>query len=331
MTQVEQACAEHGAKVRWHSDHWVAEVLADDRRFLVIGQVFPLNTASAAQVATDKVATAGLLADRGVPVVPHHLLRFATDRDPVALTTKLVGLPAVLKPHRESSGVDVLRARDETEARAGLAHLAGRYRAIAVSPLLPIEDEFRLVVLDGEVLLVYRKAIAPGEWRHNLKFGARPDLDVPADRAAALGPLALAAMRALELRFASVDVVWVAGRPLVLEVNSGVSLEHFSQAGPRHRDLAAEVYRTAIRACLASTEVGGAGGGGAGGGGGGAGGGGGGASGGAAGGGGAGGGAGGGGVGGGGVGGGGVGGGGVGGGSAGGGGAGGGGAGLTAG
>ncbi|MFI9817821.1 ATP-grasp domain-containing protein [Saccharothrix variisporea] len=250
VTQVEQACAEHGAKVRWHSDHWLAEVVSDDRRFLVIGQVFPLNTASSAQVATDKVATATLLADRGVAAVPHHLLRFATDHDPVALTRRLVGLPAVLKPHRESSGVDVLRARDEAEAREGLSYLAGRYRAIAVSPLLPIEDEFRLVVLDGEVLLAYRKAIAAGEWRHNLKFGARPELDVRPDRAGVLEEMALAAMRALELRFASVDIAWVDGRPSVLEINSGVSLEHFSQAGPRHRDLAADVYRAAIRACL---------------------------------------------------------------------------------
>ncbi|XVV06157.1 ATP-grasp domain-containing protein [Actinosynnema sp. CA-248983] len=250
VTQVEQACAEHGAKVRWHSDHWMAEVVADDRRFLVIGQVFPLNTASSAQVATDKVATAGLLADHGVPAVPHHLLRFATDRDPVTLTERLVGLPAVLKPHRESSGVDVLRARDAAEARAGLGLLAARYRAIAVSPFLPIEDEFRLVVLDGEVLLVYRKAIAPGEWRHNLKFGARPELDVSPDRVEVLTALALAAMRVLELRFASVDIAWVDGRPLVLEINSGVSLEHFSQAGPHHRGLAADVYRAAIRACL---------------------------------------------------------------------------------
>ncbi|MEU4804870.1 ATP-grasp domain-containing protein [Actinosynnema sp. NPDC023587] len=248
VAQIEQAGAEVGARVRWHCDQWLAELVTDDRRALVIGRVFPLNDAAAAQIATDKVATCALLADAGVPFVPHHLLRFGTGPDPVALTRELVGLPAVLKPHRESSGVDVLRAVDEAEALAALTYLEGRYRAIAVSPLLPIEDEYRLVVLDGDVLLVYRKAIAAGEWRHNLRFGARPVLDVDPT---APTPAALAAMRALGLRFASVDVAVVAGRPKVLEVNSGVSLEHFSQAGERHRALAADVYRAAVRACLA--------------------------------------------------------------------------------
>ncbi|MEU6151243.1 ATP-grasp domain-containing protein [Actinosynnema sp. NPDC047251] len=251
VAQIEQAGVEAGAEVRWHSDHWLAELVTDERRALIIGQVFPLNNAAAAQIATDKVATCALLAAAGLPAVPHHLLRFRNLPDPVALTRELVGLPAVLKPHRESSGVDVLRAVDEAQARTALAHLASRYRAIAVSPFLPIEDEFRLVVLDGEVLLVYRKVTAPGEWRHNLHFGARPELDVDPAALPALTSLALAAMRALDLRFASVDVAVVAGRPSVLEVNSGVILEHFSHAGDRHRALAADVYRAAVRACLA--------------------------------------------------------------------------------
>lgn len=162
VAQVEQAAAASGAKVRRHSDHWPAEVVGDDRRVLVIGQVFPLNNAASAQVATDKVATCRLLGDAGVPAVPHHLLRFADLADPVALTRSLVGLPAVLKPHRESSGVDVLRARTAEDAARVLDHLAARYRAIAVSPFLVVDDEYRVVVLDGEVLLVYRKVIAPG-------------------------------------------------------------------------------------------------------------------------------------------------------------------------
>ncbi|MBM7810264.1 ATP-grasp domain-containing protein [Saccharothrix algeriensis] len=253
---VEQAAAASGAKVRRHSDHWLAEVVGDDRRVLVIGQVFPLNNAASAQVATDnqvatdKVATCRLLGDAGVPAVPHHLLRFADLADPVALARSLVGLPAVLKLHRESSGVDVLRARTAEDAARVLGHLAARSRAIAVSPFLVIDDEYRVVVLDGEVLLVYRKVIAPGEWRHSLKFGARPDPAVPPATRAALVPMVRDAMRALELRFASVDIALVGGAPMVLEINSGVTLEHFSQAGPQHQALAADVYRAAIHASL---------------------------------------------------------------------------------
>ncbi|MBW4717082.1 ATP-grasp domain-containing protein [Saccharothrix obliqua] len=251
VAQIEQAGAAAGARVRWHSDHWLAELVAGDRRVLLIGQVFPLNNAAAAQIATDKVATFELLTAGGVRAVPHRLLRFAGLADPLGFTRTAVGLPAVLKPHRESSGVDVLRARDDVEAREHLHHLSVRYRAIAVSPFLDVAEEYRVVVLDDVVLLVYRKAIAPGEWRHNLRFGARPDLAVDPATTAELSTVARNAMRVLDLRFASVDVVAVAGGLSVLEVNSGVTLEHFSQAGDRHHDIATAVYRAAVRACLA--------------------------------------------------------------------------------
>ncbi|MEV0676162.1 ATP-grasp domain-containing protein [Actinosynnema sp. NPDC050436] len=251
VAHIDRAGAAAGAEVRWHCDRWVAELVAGDRRALVIGHVFPLDNAASAQVATDKVATCALLDAGGVPTVPHRLLDFGTRADPLAAVHELAGLPAVLKPHRESGGVDVQQVTDEPGARAALAHLRARYRAIAVSPLLPVQDEYRVVVLDGEVLLVYRKEVAPGEWRHNLRFGARPVLDVDPAAQAATTAQALRAMSALGLRFASVDVVVVDGGPRVLEVNSGVALEHFSRASERHRALAADVYGAAVRACLA--------------------------------------------------------------------------------
>ncbi|GAB3884771.1 hypothetical protein GCM10029964_046310 [Kibdelosporangium lantanae] len=65
-----------------------------------------------------------------------------------------------------------------------------------------------------------------------------------------LEEVARAAMGALELRFASVDVIRLADRLLVLEVNGGVTLEHFGHASDEHRRLADDVYRKAIRACL---------------------------------------------------------------------------------
>jgi glutathione synthase/RimK-type ligase-like ATP-grasp enzyme len=253
VDQIAKACADVGATVRWFSAEWVAEITYSARRVLVIGQVFPLNNASAAHVATDKVAAYELLRAAEVPAVPHHLLRYPMAAD-VMVESALAacgGAPLVVKPHRESSGFDVRRADDETGLRDLVDYFATRYRAIAVSPWQDVTDEYRIVVLDGDPLLVYRKDLADGpEWRHNLQFGARPALDVDPALRTSLQDLAARAMCALDLRFASVDVVQVANRSLVLEVNSGVTLEHFGHAGPEHRRLADEVYRRAVRACL---------------------------------------------------------------------------------
>lgn len=253
VDQISLACAEVGATINWHSDNWVAEITYPPRRVLVIGQVFPLNNAAASHVASDKVAAYQLLAAAGVDAVPHHLLRYPMA--PEAMFTRALdacgGVPLVVKPHRESSGYDVRRASDRAELRYLLDYYATKYRAIAVSPWQDVLDEYRVVVLDGSPLLVYRKDLAEGpEWRHNLQFGARPDLDVQPQLRDSLEEMAQAAMGALDLRFASVDVIRLADRLLVLEVNGGVTLEHFGHASDRHRQLADDVYRAAVRASL---------------------------------------------------------------------------------
>jgi glutathione synthase/RimK-type ligase-like ATP-grasp enzyme len=253
VDQISLACAEVGATVNWHSDDWVAEITYPPRRVLVIGQVFPLNNAAASHVANDKVAAYQLLAASGVPAVPHHLLRYPMA--PEAMLTRALdacgGVPLVVKPHRESSGHDVRRASDQAELRYLLDYYATRYRAVAVSPWQNVLDEYRVVVLDGAPLLAYRKDLAEGpEWRHNLQFGARPELDVEPALRTLLEGMARDAMGALDLRFASVDVIRLADRLLVLEVNSGVTLEHFGHTSEQHRQLADDVYRAAIRASL---------------------------------------------------------------------------------
>jgi glutathione synthase/RimK-type ligase-like ATP-grasp enzyme len=92
----------------------------------------------------------------------------------------------------------------------------------------------------------------PGEreWRHNLRLGARPELVDHAEAESRLIPLAQQAMVALGLRFAAVDIVTVAGGMSVLEVNSAVTLEHFSHHSPEYNALAAGVYCEAIRRCF---------------------------------------------------------------------------------
>jgi glutathione synthase/RimK-type ligase-like ATP-grasp enzyme len=70
----------------------------------------------------------------------------------------------------------------------------------------------------------------PLQWRHNLGRGAKA-VPFAANGLAYADELTLAraAMRALGLRFASVDLVTVAKRPMVLEVNAGVMLEVLSR------------------------------------------------------------------------------------------------------
>ena len=256
VDQVDGACASMGARVTWHSERWIAEIAHGSGQFFVIGQTFPLNDAASANIANDKAATYSVLSARTIAAVPHHMARFGLlgdVRGVAGFVRSIAGLPVVLKPHRESAGIDVVRAHDDAELVGALEALAAKYRAITVSPFLRIRDETRVVVLDSEVLLTYRKVVADGpEWRHNLCCGAKPEVIPVSDRDDRMTELALRAMDALRLRFATVDVVDVDGELSVLEVNSGVTLEHFSRSGAEQEEAAREIYRRALLACAGS-------------------------------------------------------------------------------
>lgn len=90
----------------------------------------------------------------------------------------------------------------------------------------------------GEVVLV--------NWRHNLGQGADVRFEDAASGAMA-GRLALAmsAVAALNLTFGSVDVVRVAGREMVLEVNAGVMVDAVAKS-PGGPAIAKRVYEQAL-------------------------------------------------------------------------------------
>lgn len=87
------------------------------------------------------------------------------------------------------------------------------------------------------------------EWRHNLDFGASPVLLESGAARDDCVALAVAAARAIGLRFASVDIVRANGRWQVLEVNSGVVMEAL---GRTHPDQAHAAYGAALDELLGS-------------------------------------------------------------------------------
>ncbi|WP_253890498.1 ATP-grasp domain-containing protein [Actinokineospora diospyrosa] len=249
VRHVERAVAELGGSIAWHSGHWIGEISRGGARGLIIGYSFPLNNVASAKAADDKVATTVLLLAAKVACVEHRLVRPGWTGSPSVNWDR--ELPVVVKPNVESGGRGVRLATATSELDTAIKELSGRYRALAWSPFLAVEDEYRTVFLDGELLLAFRKIRAdPAEWRHNLHLGATPEVCADPSTVDRLRQVGGDAMAALGLRFATVDVVVVDGELLVMEVNSGVSLERFSRHSREYSALAGDVYARAVAASV---------------------------------------------------------------------------------
>lgn len=238
------------------SHDWIAVLTRGAQRQLVFGYDLGLNGAAAAKIANDKGATYAVLTAAGLPAVEHRVFLHPRFLDFVPVDGNWPGMlaafagfnrDAVIKDNEGTGGMEVFRVRSNTELEQRAHQLMQIARGIALSPFLAIEAEQRFVMLEGECMLAYAKERAAGEWRHNLGLGARAlRLDPAASENQAALRLARAAMMALTLRFASIDIVTVAGQPKVLEANAGVMLEAASRPELGGPELAERIYAKAL-------------------------------------------------------------------------------------
>ena len=238
------------------SHDWIAVLTRGQQRHLVFGYDLGLNGAAAAKIANDKSATYSLLKACGLAAVEHRVFLHPRFLDFLPVDGNWPEMlaafadfnrDAVIKDNEGTGGLEVFRVRSQTELEQRAHQLMQIARGVALSPFLTIEAEQRFVLLQDDCVLAYAKQRAPAEWRHNLGLGAqalRLDPDAPEQQPAVT--LARAAMAALTLRFASIDIVTVDGKLMVLEANAGVMLESASRPDLGGPELAERIYGRAL-------------------------------------------------------------------------------------
>jgi glutathione synthase/RimK-type ligase-like ATP-grasp enzyme len=220
-------------------------------RHLAFGYDIGLNSAIAHRIANDKSATAEVLDHADIACIPHALFLSPKlgEHAPAggAREARLALLQAhprglVAKPNEGTSGRFVFKATNEAELDHATSEIFAAHLSLAISPFVEIEEEVRVILLDGEVQVVYSKERI-SDWRHNLDFGARPILLEQGKPREACIAMAVQAAHAIGIRFASIDIVRVAGRWQVLEINSGVMMEVL---GRHHPELVYATYAAAL-------------------------------------------------------------------------------------
>jgi glutathione synthase/RimK-type ligase-like ATP-grasp enzyme len=294
-------CTEREIAIDIRSDGWLIVMQRGDQRRCAFGYDLGLNSAVAHRIANDKAATAEVLALAGIACVPHTLFLSPEMNQYVsepgsweAMLRLLAKHPngIVIKPNEGTTGESVFMVSTKPALELAVSRIFASHLSLAISPLVNIQDEVRVVVLDGDPLVAYgknrpsitgdgqrsllelalaatpvaqRSTVLPGmiadldradldfvlppgqrrvlNWRHNLDSGARPILLSDGKTRDACAEIAIRAAKAIDIRFASIDVVQVDGGWQVLEINSGVMMEALSKL---HPDLVYAAYNSAL-------------------------------------------------------------------------------------
>lgn len=256
-------CQEENINLTWLSNNWLALLERNGQQRFIMGYKFDLNSAIAAGIADDKFATFDVLSNAKIPVVRHALLYEPGNNDVCARGKNSLGYVQdffikhhehiVIKPNNGTRGMNVHEISQTADIEPALREVFHQSYSASMCPFYQIKREYRLIMLDGEEKISYYKERC-NDWRFNLGHGAIAYEITNEALHQKLLKIAQGAVRAIGLRFCSVDIIETTNHELlVLEVNSGVMTRKFlSQYPERHPDVY-KMYHEAVKKMFAES------------------------------------------------------------------------------
>ena len=176
---IKRSGARHGISVEMKSDGWLIVMQRGDVRRCAFGYDIGLNSAVAHRLANDKAAAAEILEMTGVPCIPHTLFLSPEMNEYVSKPGSWQAMLALLKqhprglvvkPNEGTTGENVFMVKTASDLELAAHRIFSSSLSLAVSPRVDIEDEVRVVLLDGEAQVVYGKhrPSVVGDGRHSL-------------------------------------------------------------------------------------------------------------------------------------------------------------------
>jgi len=244
---------------------WIIRIQKEEVTRYIHGYHFDLNADTASLIAQDKYATGSILRRENIPVLDQtYFLKMFEDefftKEQILEKVSHYTFPMICKPNLGSGGHDIVLVHSPQELESAVRTIHLKERGVLVSEFQKIETEYRVVVLDDEVLLTYGKKAPDGDLRHNLSSGATAVLSLSEETQNQLSDLARRSMRAINLTFGTVDIIEIQKRGggvfqyEVLEINSGVCLEHFSDINKECKEKAEGIYRKVFDMLFNRTE-----------------------------------------------------------------------------
>jgi glutathione synthase/RimK-type ligase-like ATP-grasp enzyme len=300
---IEEICTEQGILCERFSYDWIFRLAKNGRTAHIFGYQFENNSATAQLICTDKCASSEILRSKGIPAVEHYFFISPDDLHYIGLEGNWQRMLELLKkyerlvckPNEGTGGIDVFQVSSSVELELAVNSVFAHSRSLALSPFYPIDQEYRVILLNDQVKLIFSKTIQsligngrssfkqllleqnpsmletiptgdfseellnkipksgekiPLNWKHNLGQGAQPEIIIDPSLITELSDLALRSAQAVNVRFASVDIIRTGGEFKVLEINSGIMMESFARMNEENYKKAKSIYFEAIQTFL---------------------------------------------------------------------------------
>lgn len=146
-------------------DDWAFCLRKGDRHNFIYGYQFGLDNAAVAAILKDKAAASEMMTAAELAHVPHWCVMSPAHPEFCSLDSGWLFLEEifsaykdlVVKDNQGTGGRLVFRVRTRQELEKACHEIFATASSLAVSPYVPIEKEYRVIVLEGRIKLAFSK------------------------------------------------------------------------------------------------------------------------------------------------------------------------------
>ncbi|MCL2384036.1 MAG: hypothetical protein FWC79_08040 [Oscillospiraceae bacterium] len=164
---VNEVCEEENIDVKSYSSEWIFKLSKGSVSKHIVGHRFELNSCSIDAICNDKSGTAEILADNGIDCVEHKFYISPSYLEHMNSDGNWEGMlkylnehkKIVCKPNEGTSGVGVSVVKNKKELEVATDYIFSISRGMALSPYYDIENEYRVIILNDNVKLIFSKSV----------------------------------------------------------------------------------------------------------------------------------------------------------------------------
>ena len=281
-------CDDLGYQLTFISDGWLKIITKDEKIRYISGYRFDNNLYALGEVMNDKGMFHDVLKYIGIPIIDQKIIFHDYNKDEIIDYFNKHNQEIVIKGNTGCAGKEVFKINKIDDIFKIIDNLLLKEYSISLSPYYDIQNEYRVIVLNNEIKLIFGKIkpIVYGNgiktvlelaqefndyyidnakeienpdyiprnqekvelsFKFNLSSGGKVFLDIPHDLKEKISLLALTVSRKLNIAFASIDIIVTKNNEImVMEANTGVTLNTFLKLNPDYYDIVYNIYKDAI-------------------------------------------------------------------------------------
>ena len=154
---INELCKEKNIKLTSISKNWIKVLERDNQIHYMISHKFDLNNNSITKILDDKYAFFELMELKKNPIIKHHIIFKNYSKEDIKKLYELYNHNLVIKANLGTCGKEVFHENNLEKIYDLLDNLLIKYYSLSICPYINIINEYRVIILDSQILLMYGK------------------------------------------------------------------------------------------------------------------------------------------------------------------------------